>query len=131
VTRRSFVISSLILLVIVFLAAFIPTIVQLIAERTTAQAHVVVVNSAGMVAGLDETMLAHYIKSELNGTNTTGLAPYAITSQPEASLDSLQSQVKNGKLDILLVLSRAQNQKLRLTYSTNTSATNDSNLSKI
>jgi hypothetical protein len=84
----------------------------------------VVVNSAGTIAGLDETTLASYINSELNGTNTSGKTPYAITSQPSANLDSLQSQVKNGKLDTLLVLERAPNQDLRLTYYTNTSSPN-------
>jgi len=131
VTQRSFIISSMILLALVAIAAFIPTIVQLIAERTNSQTHVVVVNTAGTIAGLDETMLASYINSELNGTNTSGKAPYAITSQPSAHLGSLQSQVKNGKLDILLVLERAPNQDLRLTYDTNASSTNDSNLPKI
>ena len=131
VTKRSFIISTIILLALVAIAAFIPTIVQLIAERRNSQTHVVVVNSTGTIAGLDETTLASYINSELNGTNTSGKTPYAITSQPSANLDSLQSQVKNGKLDTLLVLERAPNQDLRLTYYTNTSSPNDSNLPKI
>ena len=37
VTQRSFIITSVILLVIVFLAAFIPTIVQLITAGPTSQ----------------------------------------------------------------------------------------------
>ncbi len=131
VTQRSFVITSIILLIIVFIAAFIPTIVQLIASPTPSQTHIVVVNEAGTVAGLNETTLISYISTELNGTNTGSQAPYAIISQPAASLGSLQSQVKNGKLDILLVLARATNQNVRFTYNTNASATNDSNLSTI
>jgi ABC-2 type transport system permease protein len=131
VTQRSFVITSIILLVIVFLAAFIPTIVQYFTARTPSQTQVVVVNEAGPVAGLSEAMLTSYIGSELNGTNTGSRAPYAISSQPAASLGSLQNQVKNGKLDILLVLERVANQNIRFTYDTNASATNDSNLSTI
>src|ERR1700736_1240541 len=50
VTQRSFIITSVILLVIVFLAAFVPTILQLITAgptSPTSQTHIVVVNEAG------------------------------------------------------------------------------------
>ena len=53
VTQRSFVITSVILLVIAFLAPFIPTIVQLVQHGTAqpaSQTQVVVVNNAGTVA---------------------------------------------------------------------------------
>lgn len=131
ITQRSFIITSVILLVIVFLAAFIPTIVLLITARTSSQTHLVVVNNAGTIAGLNETALTSYINTELNGTNTGSSAPYTITSQPSADLGSLQNQVKNGKLDILLVLARAANQDLRFTYDTNASSSSDSNLPNI
>ena len=131
VKARSFIITSVILLVIVFLAAFIPTIVQLITAGTTSQTHIVVVNEAGPIAGLNGATLTSYIGSELNGTTTGSRAPYAMSSQPAASLGSLQNQVKSGKLDILLVLDRAANQNVRLTYDTDASATNDSNQSTI
>jgi ABC-2 type transport system permease protein len=131
VTQRSFIITSIILLVIVFLAAFIPTMLQLITAGTTSQTQIVVVNDAGSIAGLDEAKLTTYISSELNGTTTGSLAPYAITYQPAASLGSLQNQVKSGQLDILLVLARAPNQDLRFTYDTSASATNDTNLPTI
>src|SRR6266852_7899660 len=101
VTQRSFLITSIILLVIVFLAAFIPTMVQFVQSITaqpSSQTQVVVVNDAGSIAGLNEAILISYIRSELNGTNTTSPAPYAISSQPQASLVNLQSQVKQGKL---------------------------------
>jgi ABC-2 type transport system permease protein len=131
VTQRSFVITSIILLIVVFLAAFIPTLVQYFTERTASQAQVVVVNEAGPIAGLSGATLIGYIGSELNGTNTGSRAPYAISSQPASSLGSLQNRVKDGKLDILLVLDRATNRVLRLTYDTDASSTSDSNLSTI
>src|SRR6266849_4225271 len=133
-TQRSFLITSIILLVIVFLAAFIPTIVQFVQSITTqpgSQTQVVVVNDAGSIAGLNETTLTSYIRSELNGTNTTSPAPYAISSQPQASLSNLQSQVKHGKLDILLVLDRSAQGNLQFLYDTNADPNNDSNLSNI
>ncbi len=131
VKRRSFIITSVLLLVIVFLAAFIPTVGQLITARTPSQTQIVVVNDAGTVAGLNDAALTSYIRTELNGTNTGSQAPYAISSQPATNLGNLQSQVKQGKLDILLVLDRAANQNVRFMYDTNASATNDSNLSTI
>src|SRR5581483_2456025 len=131
VKARSFIITSVILLVIAFLGAFIPTIVQLITSQTTSQTSIIVVNNAGTVADMNETSLLAFISSQLNETNTSNRAPYAISSQPSPNLNSLQNQVKNGELDILLVLARATNQDLRLTYDTNASATNDSNLPKI
>src|SRR5947209_659633 len=131
VTQRSFVITSIILLVIVFLAAFVPTIVQLITAGTTSQTHIVVVNDAGSIAGLGEAKLTAYISSELNGTTTGSRAPYAMSSQPAASLDSLQSQVKSGKLDILLVLTRSTQGNLQLLYDTDADPNNDSNLTSI
>jgi ABC-2 type transport system permease protein len=134
VTQRSFIIMSIILLVIVFLAAFIPTMVQLITARTTSQTHIVVVNDAGSVAGLNDTALAAYIGTALNGTTgtqTAGTPAFALTFSTAHALADLQNQVKSGQLDILLVLARATNQDVRLTYDTSASATNDSNLSTI
>ncbi len=134
VTQRSFVITSIILLVIVFLAAFIPTIVQLITARTISQTPIVVVNDAGSVAGLNDTALAAYIGTALNGTTgtqTVGNPAFALTFSTAHALPDLQNQVKNGQLDILLVLARAPNQDLRFTYDTDASATNDGNQSTI
>src|SRR5258708_14405772 len=104
VTQRSFIITSMILLVIVFLAAFIPTIGQLITAGTTSQTQIVVVNDAGSIAGLGEAKLTAYISSELNGTTTGSRAPYAMRSQPAASLGRLQNKVKRRKLGLLLSL---------------------------
>ncbi|HLZ57367.1 MAG TPA: ABC transporter permease [Ktedonosporobacter sp.] len=131
VKARSFIITSIILLFFVFLAAFTPTIVQLITSGTNSQIRVVVVNEAGSIAGLSEMALTADINAELNGTTTGSRATYAISSQPSTDLGSLQIQVKNGKLDILLVLARATNQDLRFTYDTNVSSTDDSNLPTI
>jgi ABC-2 type transport system permease protein len=131
VKQRSFIIISSILMVVVFLAAFIPTIVQYITSGTPSQTHLVVVNEAGSIAGLDDAQLAAFINTTLNGTNTGSPAAYAISSQPPAALESLHRQVKQGQLDMLLVLERLPNQALRFTYDTDASATNDTNLPTI
>jgi ABC-2 type transport system permease protein len=133
ITQRSFIIATIILLALVVIAAFVPTIVQFITSRssTPTQTHITVVNQAGAVAGMDETALAGLINSTLNGTQTGSKAPYAITSQTEASLPDLQRQVKDGSLDVLLVISRAPDQRLRFTYVTNVDAASDGNVSTI
>ena len=82
VTQRIFIIMSIILLVIVFLAAFIPTMVQFFSSRSSVQTSVVVVNDAGSVAGLNDTALAAYIGTALNGptgTQTAGTPAFALT----------------------------------------------------
>ena len=133
VTQRSFIIPSVILLVIVFLAAFIPTVIQLIRSGSGSggQTSIVVVNEAGSIAGWNEAELTADINTALNGTSTGSSAPYAISSQPQTSLSNLQSQVKDGKLDMLLVFARPTDQNLRFTYYTPNSSTNDPNLSAI
>ncbi|HET9980905.1 MAG TPA: ABC transporter permease [Ktedonobacterales bacterium] len=136
VTQRSFIITTIILLALVVIAAFIPTIVQFIASRTStpSQTHIVVVNNAGAVAGMDETALTALINTTLNGKQAGDSAPYAITSQPgasEASVADLRRQVNDGKLDILLEMSRTPDQRLQFTYVTNQSETSDGNLSAI
>ncbi len=134
ITQRSFIITSILLLVIVFLAAFIPTIAQFVQSITappSSQTQVVVVNEAGSVAGLNEARLTSYISSQLNGTTPASPAPYAITSQQQASLDSLQNQIKHGTLDILLVLDRSAQGNLQLLYYANADPNNDSNQTSI
>jgi ABC-2 type transport system permease protein len=134
VTQRSFVITSVLLLVIVFLAAFIPTVVLLVQHGTAqpaSQTRVVVVNNAGTVAGLSEAALIPYIGSQLNGTNPPSPAPYAISGQPQTALDSLRNQVKQGKLDILLVLDRSPQGNLQFLYDANADPNNDPNQSTI
>ena len=135
VSQRSFRISTIVLLALIVIAAFVPTIIQLIARATSSQTptqtHIVIVNQAGAVAGLDEAALASLINTSLNGTQTGSSAPYVITSQPGASTADVQQQVKNGTLDILLVISRSSDQRLHLTYVTKTSETNDGNLPAI
>ena len=134
VTQRSFVITSLILLVIAFLAPFIPTIVQLVQHGTAqpaSQIQVVVVNNAGTVAGLSEAALLSSIGSQLNGTNPPSSAPYAISGQPPTALDGLRNQVKQGTLDILLVLDRSPQGNLQFLYDANADPNNDPNQSTI
>lgn len=137
VTQRSFIITSIILMLLVVIAAFIPTIIQAIVSNTNSQTKVVVVNNAGSVGGLSNDALTQAINAMLNGTaNTTGQnaskkPPFAISVETTSSLTGLQNQVKNGSLNVLLVLERP-NGNLRFTYYTNNNSSfGDSNLSQM
>jgi ABC-2 type transport system permease protein len=139
VTQRSFIISTIIILLLVVIGAFVPTIIQYFTSSSNAQTKIVVVNNAGPIAGLDSDALARYIGTALNGTtgtntpgqNASGKPPFAITIQTSNALGNLQNQVKNGNLGILLVLDRPTNQDVHFTYYTNANATGDTNLSKV
>jgi ABC-2 type transport system permease protein len=100
VRQRSFVITTIVLLALVGIAAFIPTISQYLASRGSAPTRVVVVNNVGIIAGLDESALESYMGVVLNGANTGSSAPYTVVSQPQSDLTDLQAQVKNGKLAV-------------------------------
>src|SRR2546421_6560614 len=60
VTQRSFIISTIILLVLVVIGAFVPTIIQFFVSRSNTQTSMVVVNNAMDIAGLNNTALAGY-----------------------------------------------------------------------
>ena len=131
VSKRGYLISTIILLSVVAIAAFIPTIIQLIAEKTKTQTQVVLVNSAGPIAGLDDTALVAYVNTILNGADSSVSPRYKITSQPSADLENLQNQVTLGKLPILLLFGRAANQDLSLTYYSKITAPADIHLTRI
>lgn len=131
-TQRSFIITSIILLIVIFLLPFIPTIIQWAQSRgAPSQTHLVVVNEAGPVAGMDETALLGYINAQLNGTKTASAAPFAISDQSTDALAGLQDQVKQGKLDILLEIDRSAQGDLQFVYDASGAPSTDSNLSSM
>lgn len=129
VRQRSFIVVTIIILVLVILGACVPTVIQYFTATSNAQTKMVVVNNAGPIAGMNDAALSRYIETALNGTatpatgtNTSGNPPYSIRIAPAGSSSSdLQKQVKDGALSILLVLDRAANGEMRFTYYTNTS----------
>jgi ABC-2 type transport system permease protein len=138
VTQRSFIISTIIFLVLIAIAAFVPTIIQLIAAHSNSQTKIAVVNNAGSIGGLSGDTLTSYINKTLNGTTGTatgqsssGNAQFVIQSASPGSIDSLKNQVKKGSLSILLVLDRAPNQDVSFTYYTTSNPTDDSNVSQV
>lgn len=129
VKRRSFIIVTIIILVLVILGACVPTAIAYFTSTSSSQTKLVVVNHAGTVAGMGDDTLSRSIDVTLNGTSpgSTGSLPsgkpaYAIRVAPTgSSIGSLQQQVKNGAISILLVCDRGPNGDLLFTYYTNTS----------
>jgi ABC-2 type transport system permease protein len=133
--QRSFIISTIVILILIIIGSFVPTIIQYISATSTAQTKVVIVNKDGSIAGMNNDALLRYIDNTLNGTtpgqSTTGKPPFSIKVVSSNSTGSLQSQVKNGTLNILLVLDRPSNQDVQFTYYTNANPISDSNVSKV
>src|SRR5260370_38558460 len=109
------------------MGGFVTTVIQYFTSTSNSQTKIVVVNNGGTIAGLNGDALARYIGTALNGTaaqatgtntpvqNTSGKPPFAITVQTSNALNGLQNQVKNGSLNILLVLDRSTNQIQKFT----------------
>jgi len=132
IRQLSFKITTVIFLLLVIIGSFVPTVVQLITSHNKPQqTSVRVVNNAGSVAGLDNASLSRSIGTILNGASTSSTPTFAITVSSSDELASLQKQVKDGKLDVLLVLERASDQTLRFTYYSNSNAESDGNLSQV
>src|SRR5215831_4637698 len=68
VSQRSFKISTAIILILIVIASFIPTIIAYISSVTNSQTKIVVVNNAGTIAGMDNGELQQYFNSSFNGT---------------------------------------------------------------
>ncbi|HEX2912193.1 MAG TPA: ABC transporter permease [Chloroflexia bacterium] len=137
VEKRSFKIGTLLMAVLIVVALFVPIIIEYF--TTNAQAKVTVVNQNGAVAGMDIT---RYFDQRLNLTiNSTGQTINVSTSQKKqfqvaaaspAEIDSLRQQVKDGKLDLLVVINRDANGKLIFSYYENVSGNRtNNNLSQV
>jgi ABC-2 type transport system permease protein len=128
VKQRSFIVVTIIILVLVILGACVPTAIQYFTSTTSSQTKLVVANKAGPITGMNDDALSRYIDATLNGTapgstgsNTSGKPAYAVSVAPTgSSISSLQQQVKDGTISILLVLDRAVNGDMRFTYYANT-----------
>jgi ABC-2 type transport system permease protein len=133
--QRSFIISTIVILVLIIIASFIPTIVQYVSAISNTQTKVVIVNKAGSIAGMPNDALLGYINTTLNGTtqgqSTSGKPAFSIKMASADTISSLQSQVKNGTLNILLVLGRSPNQDVQFTYYTNANPSSDPNVSNV
>ncbi len=141
--QRSFIISTIIILILIALGTCVPTVIQYITATSTSQTKVAVINNAGPIAGMSTDGLRRTIDQTLNGTasqtagttttgqGTSGNARYAIQIAPASSINALKNQLKSGVLSVLLVIDRSSNQDLRFTYYTNAASISDTNVTQI
>ena len=134
-SQRSSKISTIVILILIMLGSFVPTIVAYVGSIVNTQKNVVVVNIAGPIAGMNNDALLTYIDTTLNGTtqgqNASGKPAFSITMGSADTSGSLQKQVKDGAVNSLLVLERAPNQDVQFTYTTNANPIGDSNVTKV
>jgi ABC-2 type transport system permease protein len=134
-SQRSFKISTVVILILIIIGSFVPTIVAYINSVSNSQTKIVVVNNAGTIAGMNNVVLQHYIDATLNGATpgqgTSGKPAYSINTASSDTTSNLQKQVKDGTIGILLVLERTPSQDVQFTYYTNANPVGDSNITKV
>src|SRR3989440_3491489 len=135
VTQRSFKISTAIILILIIIGSFVPTIIAYISSVTNSQTKVVVVNNAGTIAGMNSLALQQYFNATLNAANpgqSTSTKPaYTINTVTTDAINDFQKQVKDGSTGVLLVLNRPPGQDVQFTYYTNADPVRDTNVTKV
>ena len=124
VVKRSFVIATAVIVVLIVVGAFVPTIIQVLSSNSSAK--VIVVNGAGTVAGQDLTQSLDTVLNLSSDQTTTGQAAsstkkkdFDVQSGQPAQLSELRQRVKDGKLDVLLTVTRNPAGDLAFDYYTN------------
>jgi len=134
-SQRSFRISTIIILILIILGSFVPTIVAYVSSIMNTQTKVVVLNNAGPIAGMNDGALLKYLDTTLNATaqgqSVSGKPAFSITMGAANASSSVQKQVGDGSVNILLVLERPSNQDVQFTYYTSANPTSDSNVAQV
>ncbi len=140
ITQRSYKVTTIIYLVIITVGAFVPTIIQYIQAHTNSQAQtkIAIIDNARGVANMNGAVLTHYIETNLNrqanqasSQSTAKNAHFVVSTETANDLKKTQSDVKNGNLNILLVIDRQANQDVSFTYYTTSSDPTDSDLAQV
>jgi ABC-2 type transport system permease protein len=134
-SQRSFKISTAVILILIIIGSFVPTIVAYVSSITNSQTKVVVVNNTGTIAGMNNVALQQYINATLNGAtpgqSASGKPAFSINTTTSETASNLQKQVKDGTVGILLVLDRTPSQDVQFTYYTNANPVGDTNVTKV
>lgn len=127
VQKRGYIISTGILVVIVILTAFIPTGIEYLSSNVQTKL-VVVENSATTVGGqevvkyFDTLLNANYDnQGQLKASDSK--PEYEVKSAGSGELNNLRQQVRDGKLDVLLVVGRQTSGDLSFDYYSNENST--------
>ncbi|GCE23674.1 ABC transporter permease [Dictyobacter kobayashii] len=144
VTQRSYIITTILFVLFSLVASCVPTVIQFFAARSNSQSHITIVNNAGTTADLSGDRLLQYFNSNLNGSTSNGAQipgqqasqskgtpHFALRVDTSTPISQLQKDVKDGKLDVLLVLDRTANKDVRFTYYTASASLSDTDLTQI
>lgn len=137
VGQRSFIITTIVMMILLVIVACLPTLIAFIVSKTNSQTHVAIVNNAGSIANLSDAQLNSYVNTTLNGsgaqgnTNASGNPSFVVQSGTGDQVESLRQKVTNNDLQILLVINRVSDQTLQFTYYTNSNPTQDDHISQI
>lgn len=137
VKQRSFIISTIVVIILIAVAACIPTLIQVLSARTSTQTQMALVNNAGTIATLAPAQLSQYMDTSLNGSATpagnsnSGKPAFVLQTGTGAQTQSLLQEVKSGKINILLVITRASDQSLQFQYYTSASLVSDTHLAQV
>ncbi|HEX2912162.1 MAG TPA: ABC transporter permease [Chloroflexia bacterium] len=123
VRKRSFVITTVILTLLVIVAATAPTIIQILTSNSQTKLAVVVNPGVGQVGGQEivpvlDTLLNTNIDSSGN-TSTGSKKDFAFQPASPAQEAQLRQEVKDGKQDALLVVNRSNSGELTFSYYSN------------
>ncbi len=118
VKKRSFVISTIAITLILVAGAFVPTIIE--ALSVNSQSKVVVINTAGATAGQDVTVALDNILNQ-SRDKTTRKKDFEVTSAQPGEKAALRQRVHDDKLDVLVTVGRNAAGDLTFDYYTNAS----------
>jgi len=124
VRRKMFVVASGIMMVIVLIGTFLPTVIQLLSSNSPTK--IAVIENTGPIAG---QTVVNYLDQSLNTTLNSGnpsalpnqaqpVAAYKISQAGPNQTDDLRKEVQDGKLDALLTLGRNPKGDLSFDYYT-------------
>jgi hypothetical protein len=119
IRQRAFKIVTIILVVIAFVGAFVPLIIQIISANTggNSATRVTIIDNAGYVAGFSDVPLKGFFIGALGDT-------FTVTNADPAQQNTLIQQVKDGKANDILVLQRDASGALDFAFYTRDSSAN-------
>lgn len=131
VQRRGYIIGTIMLVVMVILVAFVPTLIEYLSSNAQTKI-VVVANTTETIGGqtvvkyFDTLLNVNYDdQGQIKASNSK--PEFEVKSGGSAELDVLRQQVRDGKLDVLLVVERQVSGDLSFNYYSNEGTTSNPN----
>ncbi|GCE14861.1 ABC transporter permease [Tengunoibacter tsumagoiensis] len=138
VQQHNFQMITFLLVLVVIITAFIPTILTTITART--QTQIVIINTAGKIGNFDGHTLLSFLNANLNVgddssqqviAKSSQKAHFALRMASATEIDIFRQQVRDNELSILLQIARNTSGDLQFIYYTNKSLTHNMDLSQV